>query len=753
MSVSSLSSKTDEQCLELKKAIKKADRGHNLGLIERAYEFAKKAHEGQFRLSGQPYITHPVGVALILLELGMDTNSIVAGLLHDVVEDTKISSAVLEAEFGVSIAAIVEGLTKLKTVIKRGSDSEGSKGVESVQMQHSQIENIRKMLLATAKDVRVIIVRLADRLHNMRTASGWVEKKRREKALETMEIYAPLAQRLGMTVVKEELQDLAIKILDPIAYDEISKMLKFKQQKIRKKNLKGRTYIEHLETSAFEALKSMVPDVKISGRVKSHYALYLKIYINGKEWDEVFDIYAIRIVVNSILECYAVLGAMHKLFKPLHNRFKDYIATPKANFYQSLHTTVMDEFGVPFEIQIRTKQMQYMAEYGIAAHWKYKQKIENASKLEEKLSWVRRIIEMQQESENVDDFFHLFKADLSSEEVFVFTPSGEVKILPVSSTVVDFAYLIGANVGNRMIGAKINGKLASIETKVESNQVIEIITTNSKNYGPKRSWLGVAKTSVARNKIRAWFKKERRCENVARGRNEIKNEFLRNGIELKKMELPVFVEKIANFQGVGSVDDFYAAVGYGAINVSKIMNKIKQSYFEFRKIDFKSNENVISSIKISNKFSQVFVDGVGMCSFKLAKCCNPIPGCKIVGYITKSKTISVHCLGCSNVSHIQKNVSRQNRFIVMHFDEDLKQTYCSNLKIIMQNEGNVIGTITSKLINLKVKIKNFSADFVDEGSVQIRLSILVFCVSQLKNVVSALKKLRGVSSVVIATKF
>lgn len=744
---------SDEYYINLKNAIQKMDRGHNFNLISKAYSFAKTAHEGQFRLSsGQPYVSHPVSVALILLELGLDTSTIVAGLLHDVVEDTAVSIEALKLEFGSEVAAIVEGVTKLDSVIKKGiaGDSKVAYGVEAQQ----QIENIRKMLLATAKDVRVIIVKLADRLHNMRTASGWNEQKRRKKALETMEIYVPLAQRFGMAVVKEELQNLALKILDPIAYEEISKMLKFKQRKFKTRKLNSKTYIGHLESKVRQVLKPIVSNVKISGRVKSHCALYFKIYVNGKDWGEVFDIYAIRIVVDTILECYGVLGVVHNLFKPLQNRFKDYIATPKANFYQSLHTTVIDEFGIPFEIQIRTKQMQYMAEYGIAAHWKYKQNIIEQGNLEGKLSWLRRIIEMQQESENVDDFFRLFKTDIGSEEVFVFTSSGEVKSLPVHSTVIDFAYLLGSNVGNRMIGAKIDGQSVPVETKIESNQVIEIITTTSaKGCGPKRSWLNVAKTSIARNKIRAWFKKERHHENISRGRAELKKEFSRNGIDLKKAELPIFVEQIAKLQNFDSADDFYAALGYGAVNVHKIANRIKQAYLNFRKIDFKANFNLTNPIKISSRISRVFVEGIGRCTVVLSKCCNPILGCTVVGYITKNKKISVHCLSCANVRRIQNNVNRQNRFINVQFDESLNTTYCSSLKIVVQNTIGVIGAINSKLRNFKVEVKKFNAEFTSDGFIQMKISILIFGVNQLKNVVSALKKVRGVSSVNISTKF
>ncbi len=738
----------DPYFLKLKRAIKKSDKGYVMATIESAYEFSKSAHGGQFRLSGEPFISHPVEVAIILIKLGMDTNAVVAGLLHDVVEDTKISGQLLEKNFGSSIAKIVEGVTKLEPAIlyKNSSDDVDD------DMQQQQVENIRKMLLAMAKDVRVMIVKLADRLHNMETANGWPEQKRRDKALETMEIYAPLAQRLGITLIKEKLQDLSLKILDPIAYEEISRMLKSKH-KSKSIGKSGLSYIKHLEQKAKDRLKNLVPSAQISGRLKSNYAIYFKVYVNGKDWDEVFDIYAIRIVVNTVVECYGVLGAMHNLFKPLQNRFKDYIATPKANFYQSLHTTVIDENGVAFEIQIRTKQMHYVAEYGIAAHWKYKQKIESSGQLEENLSWIRRIIEMQRESETMEDFFHLFKIDLNSEEVFVFTPTGEVKSLPVGSSVVDFAYLISSKVGNKMIGAKIDGKVVPIDSKIESNQVVEILTTNSKSYGPSRSWFSIAKTSAARNKIREWFKKERRYENIKRGMAEIKTEFSRNAIKFSKQKMKKFLETVAKMNRFSAVNDFFAAVGYGAVNVQKIMAKTKKIYAQFE--DGKARPNLqIKPIEISNKHSfRVVVEGIGSCTVSLAKCCNPIPGCKIVGYVTKNRQVSVHCVNCRNVKYIQNNVNRINRFVDVHFDENSNQVYFSMLKIVAMSEVNVLNLVSSKITSLKIKINNLNADFLDDGNIQMKILISVFCCSQLKSLLIALKKLKGIVSVAISTRF
>ena len=467
---------------DLLSAIHSAERSYDVSLILRAYEFAKACHSDQKRLSGEPYITHPVGVALILLDLGMDSSSIAAGLLHDVIEDTKTSKQNICEAFGEDIAFLVDGATKLKNIPLHTQEEQ-------------QIENLRKMLLAMSQDIRVIIIKLADRLYNMRTADAWPEQKRRDKSLETMEIYAPLAQRLGMTTIKEELEDISFRYLDPIAYDEITEVLKQKRELTRSMDFGNKTYIEYIEQKVHDKIKDMVSRVKISGRIKSHYGIYRKVYMKGKDWDEVFDIYAIRIIVNTVLECYSILGAMHDMFTPIPNRFKDYISTPKPNMYQSLHTTVIAADGIPFEIQIRTFEMHYVAEYGIAAHWKYKQGVDKNDDLAKKMAWIRHIIELQQEAKNTEDLMNSIKTDIGSEEVFVFTPNGEVKSLPVGSTIIDFAYLIHSEIGHKMIGGKIDGKIAPIETKLKTNQVVEIITTKSASHGPSRNWLNIVKTS------------------------------------------------------------------------------------------------------------------------------------------------------------------------------------------------------------------------------------------------------------------
>ncbi len=711
-------------------AIKYADHSYNIDLITRAFEFAKDCHSCQKRLSGEPYIIHPINVALILINLGMDTNSVVAGLLHDVIEDTKVSKDDISEKFGADIALLVDGVTKLSNV-----------PLYTKEEQH--VENIRKMLLAMSKDIRVIVIKLADRLHNMRTALAWSEQKRRDKSLETMEIYAPLAQRLGMRTIKEELEDIALKYLDPVAYEEITQMLQ-KQELNNSIYLNNETYIEYIEQKVFNKIKNIASNAKINGRLKSHYGIYRKIYINGKDWEEVFDIYAIRVIVNTVSECYNVLGAMHEIFTPIPNRFKDYISTPKPNMYQSLHTTVIGTGGIPFEIQIRTFDMHYIAEYGIAAHWKYKQGVQSDG-LEKRLSWIRRIIELQQESDTAEDFMQSIKTDIGSEEVFVFTPNGEVKTLPVGSTIIDFAYSIHSEVGNKMIGGKINGRIAPIETKIKTNQVIEIITTKSANHGPSRNWLKIVKTSEAKHKIKSWFKKEKRAENIQEGMTEIKREFARNNINLTENELQVFLDSIAHRNKFNSIDDFYAAIGYGGIVVSKIMPPIKDAYSKYKNVPTAPRQN--QSARSFSNSSGVTVEGIEHCLVNLAKCCNPIPGNSIIGFITRGNGVTVHKTICPNILNTQKDITQLDKFIPVHWTNSPNNKYISSLKILAQNQDNIVAKVTSELANLNITINELNAKFLKNNNVSIVFSIWISHISQLKSITQKLKKITGIISI------
>ena len=524
---------------DLMQAIEDSGRNYDTDRIMAAYKVAEEAHKDQRRRSGEPYISHPVAVAIILVGLGMDTDTLVAALLHDVVEDTATTSDSIEKQFGKDVALMVDGVTKLGQV-------------PFSTREEQQAENVRKMLLAMAQDVRVIIIKLADRLHNMRTLESMPPQKQRDKSLETMEVYAPLAHRLGLKLVKEELEDTALRFLDPDAYAEIESQLKLRRDErdkflaMMRQRLSDRLTAEHM-------------NFHLESRVKSIYGIYRKVYMQGRDFDEIFDVYALRVIVDTVIECYNVLGIVHDLFRPIPNRFKDYISMPKANMYQSLHTTVLDKEGIPFEIQIRTWDMHYVAEYGVAAHWKYKAGLSGKDSLEEKIAWVRQLLEAQQESDDVEDIVRSIKTDIAPEEVFAFTPKGDVISLPSGSTIIDFAYAIHSAVGNRMMGAKVDGRIVPIDTPVKTGMVIEIITGNTK--GPNRDWLKIVKTSEARNKIRSWFKKEKREENIAAGREELEKEFRRSSISLTDQQEEDFLSYLAEKQQMNSVDDFLAAIG------------------------------------------------------------------------------------------------------------------------------------------------------------------------------------------------
>ena len=518
---------------ELKKMIDPG-KGYDMERIEKAYLLAEKAHSGQFRASGEPYIVHPVEAAKITVQLGMDTDTVVTALLHDVVEDTDITLEEIKKEFGTDVANLVDGVTKLKQIKK----------VNNASKEEQQAENVRKMFMAMAKDIRVIIVKLADRLHNMRTIDAKPVEKQRRIAHETMEIYAPLAHRLGIRPIMEELEDRCIRVLDPVGYHDIESRMEMQKDEQKE-------FLDHIKNKIDERLRKENCEFYLMGRIKSVYGIYRKIYEQGKSMEEIYDIYAVRVIVNTVYDCYYVLGVMHDLFRPIPDRFKDYISTPKQNMYQSLHTTCIDSKGIPFEIQIRTWDMHHTAEYGIAAHWKYKAGIQGKNELEERLAWVRQLLEQQQELDDVEDIVHTIKTDIAIDEVFVFTPKGDVINLPLGSTVVDFAYAIHTAVGNRMVGAKINGRIVSLDTEVKTGMIVEIITTNSPGHGPSRDWLNIAKTSSARTKIRSWFKKERREENIAEGRILVEREFRRNLILLDEPQYSEFIGEIAKRQHRG----------------------------------------------------------------------------------------------------------------------------------------------------------------------------------------------------------
>ena len=690
---------------------------------------AKEAHKDQRRRSGEPYISHPVAVAIILVGLGMDTETLVAALLHDVVEDTATTGESIEKQFGEDVALMVNGVTKLGQV-------------PFSTREEQQAENVRKMLLAMAQDVRVIIIKLADRLHNMRTLESMPPQKQRDKSLETMEVYAPLAHRLGLKLVKEELEDTALRFLDPAAYSEIESQLILRKDERDK-------FLSMIRERLTERLNAEGMHFYLESRVKSIYGIYRKVYIQGRDFDEIFDVYALRVIVDTVNECYNVLGVVHDMFRPIPNRFKDYISTPKANMYQSLHTTVLDKEGIPFEIQIRTWDMHYIAEYGVAAHWKYKAGLSGKDSLEEKLAWVRQLLEAQQESDDVEDIVRTIKTDIAPEEVFVFTPKGDVISLPSGSTIIDFAYAIHSAVGNRMMGAKVDGRIMPIDTVVKTGMIIEIITGNTK--GPNRDWLKVVKTSEARNKIRAWFKKEKREENIAAGREELEKEFRRSSISLTEQQEEEFLAYLAEKQQMKNVDDFLAAIGYGGISLAKIAPRNKTDYVKmFRTSEAEKAAQALPKLvqKKSKVSSGVIVEGLDSCLVKFAQCCNPLPGDEIIGFITRGSGVSIHKLDCPNVINSMKDPEQQSRWVAAEWaDTTQREVFKSSIELLARDRGLLLAEVSITLNNMHVPLHALQARELKDGMTSVTLTLGTVNVEQLTNIMSNLRKIDGVVEV------
>lgn len=721
---------------ELMAALKESNRPYDFDMITQAYEYADKAHERQMRQSGEPYITHPIAVARILVELGMDTETICAGLLHDVVEDTASTLDEIKKMFGADVALMVDGVTKLTKL------SYSSK-------EQRQAENVRKMLLAMAKDVRVIIVKLADRLHNMRTGEYWKEYKRREKALETMEVYAPLADRLGIRSIKEELEDISLRFLDPIAYEEIERMLKLKKEERER-------FLDAIQEKIRERLNKEGMKFFLQSRVKSIYGIYRKVYMQGRNFDEIYDVYAVRVIVDTSYECYSVLGIMHDEFTPIPKRFKDYISTPKANMYQSLHTTVLDkEGGIPFEIQIRTWEMHYTAEYGIAAHWKYKAGIEKKDKLEERLAWVRQLLEVQQDSGDAQDIVRSIKSDIAPEECFVFTPKGDVINLPTGSTVIDFAYAIHSEVGNRMTGAKVDGRIVPLDFKLETGMIVEIITSKGPGNGPSRDWLKIVKTSEARTKIRAWFKKERREENIITGKEELEREFKRNLINMPENELEDFVLNLAKRQHINTLEDFYAAIGYGGVLLSRLMPRVKEEFQktyrsaaeEEKKAALLPQQTAAAGKKPGKPTSGVIVEGLDSCLVKFAKCCNPLPGDPIVGFITRGYGVSIHKQDCVNV--LNSPAENEGRWVRAEWASNVtSEKFKSTIDITSQPRDTLLADVTILLSNMHIPMHALVAkESKDHSVILIQVTVEVNGVDQLSYLLNSLRAIKGVEDV------
>ena len=712
---------------DLLKLIQESERDYDLALIDKAYQLAYQMHGDQKRLSGAPYISHPIAVACILVGLGMDSESVAAGLLHDVVEDTPVDLEQVRKMFGEEIANLTNGVTKLGQIPYSSREEQ-------------QAENLRKMLIAMADDIRVIIIKLADRLHNMRTIEFMAPQKQRDKALENMEVYAPIAHRLGIRMVKEELEDISLRYLDPIAYQEIESGLAMRSGE-------RKAFIEGTKKRIYDRISPEIPNVYLEGRVKSINGIYRKMFIQGKSMDEIYDIYAVRVIVDTINDCYNVLGIIHDMFRPIPNRFKDYISTPKPNGYQSLHTTVLSKEGVAFEVQIRTWEMHHTAEYGIAAHWKYKLGVTRGDKLDDRLAWIRQMLENQKDSGDATDLVRTIKSDLAPEEVFVFTPKGDVISLPSGSTVIDFAYAIHSAVGNRMVGAKVDKRIVPIDYKVKNGEIIEVLTAKEGSHGPSRDWLKIVKTSEARNKIRQWFKKERREENIVEGRTELEREFKRNGIELTDEELKNCLETIGRRQNCTTEEDVYAAIGYGGIQLWKVMPKLKEEYIKLHKPPVQPELPKQPPRTNKKPVGGVTVDGMEGCLIKFSRCCNPLPGDEIIGFITRGFGVSIHKRNCSNVPKVISEAPEPERWIQAHWEGIVKEEFKSTLEIMAADRPGLLADVTQQLFNMHLFIHSLNSRETKDGSAVISVTITINGRDHLQTIISRLTNIAGIVSV------
>lgn len=695
--------------------------------IIKAYNFAEAAHEGQYRNSGERYFIHPFNVAMILADLNMDTDTIIAGLLHDVLEDTSVTFERIVDEFGIEIANLVEGVTKLKKLQYKSK-------------QESQAENLRKMVVAMAKDIRVIIIKLADRLHNMRTLEYMREEKKKEKALETLEIYAPLAHRLGISKIQWELEDLSLRYIDPDGYYDLV-------EKIVKQRREREDYIQKIIDILYEKLREMNIPCEINGRPKSFYSIYKKMVYQNKSFEQIFDLTAIRIIVDSIKDCYGALGIVHTMWKPIPGRFKDYIAMPKPNMYQSLHTTLIGPQGEPFEVQIRTWDMHRTAEYGIAAHWKYKEGAIKSNNFDDKLTWLRQLLEWQKDMKDPKEFMESLKIDFFTDEVYVFTPKGDVINLPNGSTPIDFAYRVHTAVGNNCVGAKVDGRIVPLDYKLKNGNIIEVITS-ANSSGPSRDWLKIVKSSQAKTKIRQWFKKEERDLNINRGKEILEKEVKRLGYKLTEILKDDWLKNVANKLSLSSVDDLYAGLGYGSITLSHVIPRLKEFYKDYYQIkDEKSILDNKVSTSVQNKkykFTQgVSIKGVDNIKVRFSKCCNPVPGDEIVGYITRGRGVSIHRNDCPNI----KDLGIDERFIEVQWDTDKKASYQAEIQMKATDRPGLLTDITQKLNESNLAVTSLNARTNKEKLVVMNMTLEIKDIEQLRDLMKKIRKIKGVIDV------
>ena len=708
-----------------------------------AFTFAYAEHQGQLRKSGEPYIIHPLAVADIVADLGLDVDSVIAALLHDCIEDTPATHEDIAKKFGPTVADLVEGVTKLTRM-------------QYVSKEEEQMENLRKMLMAMSHDIRVILIKICDRLHNMRTMEYQSPKKQREKSLETMEIYAPIAHRLGMQKLKWELEDLSLRYLDPVGYEEI-------ETQLAKRSSAHEEFLASVQQRIQQRMDEEGIRCTVYGRVKHIYSIYRKMYTQNKTLDEIFDLYAFRVIVDDIPECYNVLGCIHDMFNPVLGRFKDYISTPKPNMYQSLHTTVIGREGIPFEVQIRTWAMHQTAEYGVAAHWKYKQGMANVKLgTESQFEWVRKLLESQQDTD-AEEFVRTLKVDLFADEVFVFTPNGDVKSLPAGATPIDFAYNIHSAVGNHMIGARVNGRMVPFDYQLENGEIVEVITSKSAK-GPSRDWLNICKSNEARNKIRQWFKKERREENIVTGRAAFESELKHSKLSLAAITAEDVLPHVLHKVRFNSLDEMYASIGYGGTTAAKAVSKIRDEMLRLGRLKAekaaaagKSLEDSVivpgsaqaapapgPSGKPRHSDSGIIVEGLGNCMVKFAKCCTPVPGDPVIGFITRGYGVSVHRKDCPNVALSQSKPEEADRWINIAWAEDSLPTYKTALELSAKDRSGLTLDLAMALSSAQVKVSSLSARSLPDGHAAVNLVVEVKDLKELNGVINKLNNIQGV---------
>ena len=708
----------------------------NFQQIRQAYELAREMHGTQMRKDGSPFITHPLAVAQIVVEeLHLDSESIIAALLHDTIEDTSATHEQIAKMFSPTVADLVEGVSKLTRVHYTSKEEE-------------QMENLRKMLMAMTKDIRVILIKISDRLHNMRTMEYQTPEKQKQKSFETMEIYAPIAHRLGMQKMKWELEDLSLKYLDPISYREITEALDEKAAEYD-------GFMSSIHDQISQRLKEAGIEAQVYGRMKHPYSIYRKMYTQNKNLDDVFDLFAFRVIVDTVADCYNVLGIIHDLYKPILGRFKDYIGTPKPNLYQSLHTTVVGESGIPFEVQIRTKEMHEVAEYGIAAHWKYKQNGQGSGD-EGRYEWVRRLLE-NQEGADAEDFIHSLKVDMFADEVFVFTPQGDVINLPAGATPIDFAYNIHSAVGNHMVSAKVNGRIVPLNHRLQNGDVVEVMTSQNA-HGPSRDWIKIARSSNARSKIRQWFKREKRDENIVNGRQSFESELKRTGVSLKELLADENVPNVLKKLSFNSVDDMYAAIGYGGVTALKVIGRLRediQRILHQHQADRQAEVPVAGQPEVmrpavpqrSKGEHGIIVEGLSNCLVKFSKCCSPVPGDDIVGFITRGYGVSVHRADCPNVLRSRDNPAEAGRWIRVSWADKTSESYHTMLQIVAKDRISLIVDISTVLSSTKTRVLSLNARSTPDGFGLLDLGIEVSDRDQLKTVMNRLEQIQGVMKV------